>query len=49
MVLVPRFAAATGITTLAMFRLVRCLTEIGEAAVSSNARGDGFLIALRDF
>jgi MFS transporter, ACS family, glucarate transporter len=36
MVLVPRFAAATGITTLAMFRLVRFLTGIGEAAVSSN-------------
>src|SRR6202790_3656292 len=36
MVLVPKFAAATGITTLAMFRLVRFLTGIGEAAVSSN-------------
>jgi MFS transporter, ACS family, glucarate transporter len=36
MVLVPEFAAATGITTLAMFRLVRFLTGIGEAAVSSN-------------
>src|SRR6202047_5419256 len=36
MVLVPKFAAATGITTLAMFRLVRFLTGVGEAAVSSN-------------
>lgn len=36
MVLVPKFAAATGITTLVAFRLVRFLTGIGEAAVSSN-------------
>ena len=36
MVLVPKFAALTGITTLAAFRLVRFLTGIGEAAVSSN-------------
>lgn len=36
MVLVPKFATATGITTLAVFRLVRFLTGIGEAAVSSN-------------
>jgi MFS transporter, ACS family, glucarate transporter len=36
MVLVPRFAAATGITTLTAFCLVRFLTGIGEAAVSSN-------------
>src|SRR6202047_2722055 len=35
-VLVPKFAAATGISTLAAFRLVRFLTGIGEAAVSSN-------------
>jgi ACS family glucarate transporter-like MFS transporter len=36
MVLVPRFAAATGMTTLAAFRLIRFITGIGEAAVSSN-------------
>lgn len=36
MVLVPRFAAATGVSVLAAFRLVRFLTGIGEAAVSSN-------------
>ena len=35
MVVVPKFAAA-GISTLAMFRLVRFLTGVGEAAVSSN-------------
>jgi ACS family glucarate transporter-like MFS transporter len=36
MVFAPRFAAATGISTLAVFRIVRFLTGIGEAAVSSN-------------
>jgi ACS family glucarate transporter-like MFS transporter len=36
MVLVPKFAAMTGISALAAFRLVRFLTGIGEAAVSSN-------------
>lgn len=34
--LVPRFAAMTGISMLAGFRLVRFLTGVGEAAVSSN-------------
>jgi ACS family glucarate transporter-like MFS transporter len=34
--LVPRLAAATGISVLAAFRLVRFLTGVGEAAVSSN-------------
>ena len=34
--LVPRFAAMTGISALAGFRLVRFLTGVGEAAVSSN-------------
>lgn len=36
MVLVPKLAAVTGISALAAFRLVRFLTGIGEAAVSSN-------------
>jgi ACS family glucarate transporter-like MFS transporter len=36
MVFAPRFAAATGISALAVFRVVRFLTGIGEAAVSSN-------------
>src|ERR1022692_766639 len=36
MVLAPRFAAATGLSALAVFRIVRFLTGIGEAAVSSN-------------
>src|SRR6202051_3539943 len=36
MVLVPKFAAMTGMSALAAFRLVRFLTGIGEAAVSSN-------------
>jgi MFS family permease len=35
-VLVPSFAAATGISALAAFRLIRFLTGIGEAAISSN-------------
>jgi ACS family glucarate transporter-like MFS transporter len=34
--LVPRLAAATGISALAAFRLVRFLTGVGEAAISSN-------------
>ena len=34
--LVPRLAATTGISALAAFRLVRFLTGIGEAAISSN-------------
>lgn len=34
--LVPRLAAMTGISVLAAFRLVRFLTGVGEAAVSSN-------------
>src|ERR1700682_1300189 len=34
--LAPRFAALTGISTLAAFRFVRFLTGVGEAAVSSN-------------
>jgi ACS family glucarate transporter-like MFS transporter len=36
MVLAPQIAAATGISVLAAFRLVRFLTGVGEAAVSSN-------------
>lgn len=36
MVLVPKLAAITGISALAAFRLVRFLTGVGEAAVSSN-------------
>jgi MFS transporter, ACS family, glucarate transporter len=36
MVLVPRLAAVTGISALAAFRLVRFITGIGEAAVTSN-------------
>ncbi len=36
MVFAPKFAAATGISALAVFRVVRFLTGIGEAAVSSN-------------
>ncbi|HEX6505708.1 MAG TPA: MFS transporter [Terriglobales bacterium] len=36
MVVVPRLAALTGISALAAFRLVRFLTGVGEAAVSSN-------------
>jgi ACS family glucarate transporter-like MFS transporter len=36
MVFAPRFAAATGLSALAVFRIVRFLTGIGEAAVSSN-------------
>lgn len=36
MVVVPRLATATGITALTAFRLVRFITGIGEAAVSSN-------------
>jgi len=36
MVLAPRFAAATGVSALAVFRIVRFLTGVGEAAVSSN-------------
>ncbi len=36
MVLAPRFAATTGVTALAVFRIVRFLTGVGEAAVSSN-------------
>lgn len=36
MVLAPRFAAATGLSALAVFRIVRFLTGVGEAAVSSN-------------
>ena len=34
--LVPRLAAMTGMSILAAFRLVRFLTGVGEAAVSSN-------------
>jgi ACS family glucarate transporter-like MFS transporter len=34
--LVPRLAAAEGVSVLAAFRLVRFLTGVGEAAVSSN-------------
>lgn len=34
--LAPRFAALSGISVLAAFRLVRFLTGMGEAAVSSN-------------
>jgi len=34
--LAPRFAALSGISVLAAFRLVRFLTGVGEAAVSSN-------------
>jgi len=36
MVFAPKFAAATGISALAVFRIVRFLTGVGEAAVSSN-------------
>jgi ACS family glucarate transporter-like MFS transporter len=36
MVLAPRLAAATGVSALAVFRIVRFLTGVGEAAVSSN-------------
>jgi len=36
MVFAPRFAAATGVSALAIFRIVRFLTGVGEAAVSSN-------------
>jgi ACS family glucarate transporter-like MFS transporter len=36
MLLVPRLATATGISTVVAFRLVRFLTGVGEAAVSSN-------------
>src|SRR6202162_5459606 len=36
MVFAPRFAAGTGISALAVFRIVRFLTGVGEAAVSSN-------------
>jgi len=36
MVFAPRFAGATGIGALAIFRIVRFLTGVGEAAVSSN-------------
>ena len=36
MVFAPRFAAATGIRALAVFQIVRFLTGVGEAAVSSN-------------
>jgi len=36
MVFAPRFAAATGLSALAVFRIVRFLTGVGEAAVSSN-------------
>ena len=35
-VLVPSLAAMTGISALAAFRLVRFLTGVGEAAISSN-------------
>lgn len=34
--LVPRLAAITGISALAAFRLVRFITGVGEAAISSN-------------
>ena len=36
MVFAPRFATATGLSALAVFRIVRFLTGVGEAAVSSN-------------
>jgi MFS transporter, ACS family, glucarate transporter len=36
MVVAPRFAAATGVSALAVFQVVRFLTGVGEAAVSSN-------------
>jgi ACS family glucarate transporter-like MFS transporter len=36
MVLAPRFSTATGLSALAVFRIVRFLTGVGEAAVSSN-------------
>jgi MFS transporter, ACS family, glucarate transporter len=36
MLAVPRLAAITGMSVLAAFRLVRFLTGVGEAAVSSN-------------
>jgi ACS family glucarate transporter-like MFS transporter len=36
MVFAPRFAAASGLSALAVFRIVRFLTGVGEAAVSSN-------------
>jgi ACS family glucarate transporter-like MFS transporter len=36
MVFAPKLAAATGISALAVFRIVRFLTGVGEAAVSSN-------------
>jgi ACS family glucarate transporter-like MFS transporter len=36
MVFAPRFATATGLSALAIFRVVRFLTGVGEAAVSSN-------------
>jgi MFS transporter, ACS family, glucarate transporter len=36
MVFAPKFAATAGISALAVFRVVRFLTGIGEAAVSSN-------------
>jgi ACS family glucarate transporter-like MFS transporter len=36
MVFAPTFATATGLSALAVFRIVRFLTGIGEAAVSSN-------------
>jgi ACS family glucarate transporter-like MFS transporter len=35
-VLIPFFAAATGVSALAAFRLIRFLTGVGEAAISSN-------------
>ena len=36
MVVAPRFAAVTGVSSLAIFQVVRFLTGVGEAAVSSN-------------
>jgi len=36
MVFAPRFATATGLSALVVFRIVRFLTGVGEAAVSSN-------------
>jgi ACS family glucarate transporter-like MFS transporter len=36
MVFAPRFAAETGISALAVFRIVRFLTGVGEAAITSN-------------
>ena len=36
MVFAPRFAAATGVSALTVFQIVRFLTGVGEAAVSSN-------------